>query len=235
VSCPSTTLCVATDDGGGVETSTDPTGGADKWTFASFGVGDEPSAVSCGSTALCVVTDFAGNVVTSKNPTGGTSAWKVTNVDSADPLTAVSCASATQCVAVDEVGNAVTSTNPNGGASAWPVQPDIDSNGGLSGVSCPAVDLCVAVDEAGYVVVGTGSSPPPPPPVKQCVVPKLKGKTLKAAKHSLKSHLCRAGKTKHAKSRTVKKGRVISQKPKPGKRLKQGAKVNLVVSTGKHR
>jgi beta-lactam-binding protein with PASTA domain len=31
----------------------------------------------------------------------------------------------------------------------------------------------------------------------------------------------------------VKKGRVISQKPKPGKRLRNGAKVNLVLSKGK--
>jgi beta-lactam-binding protein with PASTA domain len=63
----------------------------------------------------------------------------------------------------------------------------------------------------------------------------VKGKTLKTAKRSLKVHLCRAGKIKHAHSRKVKKGRVISQKPKPGKKLEQGAKVNLVVSTGKHR
>jgi beta-lactam-binding protein with PASTA domain len=31
----------------------------------------------------------------------------------------------------------------------------------------------------------------------------------------------------------VKKGRVISQKPKAGKRLKRGAKANLVVSRGR--
>jgi PASTA domain-containing protein len=36
-------------------------------------------------------------------------------------------------------------------------------------------------------------------------------------------------------SKKVKKGRVISQKPKPHTRLAHGAKVNLVVSKGKHR
>jgi hypothetical protein len=40
-----------------------------------------------------------------------------------------------------------------------------------------------------------------PPVVKHCVVPKLKGKTLKAAKRSLKAHSCRLGKVKHAISR----------------------------------
>jgi serine/threonine-protein kinase len=65
------------------------------------------------------------------------------------------------------------------------------------------------------------------------VVPKVKGKTLKAAKRAIRSHHCAVGKVKNAASRTVKKGHVISQKPKPGKRLSRGAKVNLVVSKGR--
>jgi serine/threonine-protein kinase len=65
------------------------------------------------------------------------------------------------------------------------------------------------------------------------VVPKVKGKTLSAAKRSIKSHACSVGKIKRATSMTVKKGHVISQKPRPGRRLKHGAKVNLVVSKGK--
>jgi len=69
--------------------------------------------------------------------------------------------------------------------------------------------------------------------LKPCVVPKVKAKTLSAAKRALKAHSCRAGKIKHAFSSKVKKGRVISQKPKPGKHLKHGGKVNLVVSKGK--
>jgi len=69
--------------------------------------------------------------------------------------------------------------------------------------------------------------------VKDCVVPKLKGKTLNAAKRSLKAHDCAAGTIKRAFSKRVKKGRVISQKPKPRKRLKHGAKVKLTVSKGR--
>jgi serine/threonine-protein kinase len=64
------------------------------------------------------------------------------------------------------------------------------------------------------------------------MVPKVKGKTLKAAKRAIKNHACTVGTIKHATSRTVEKGHVISQKPKPGRRLKHGAKVNLVVSKG---
>ena len=65
-----------------------------------------------------------------------------------------------------------------------------------------------------------------------CVVPKVTGKSLSAAKRAIKTHACTVGRIKHATSRKVKKGHVISQQPKPGKRLKHGAKVNLVVSKG---
>jgi hypothetical protein len=68
---------------------------------------------------------------------------------------------------------------------------------------------------------------------KSCVVPNVKGKTLSAAKHTLKAHFCSAGKIKHAFSNTVKSGRVISQKPKKGRHLKHNGKVSLTVSKGK--
>jgi hypothetical protein len=69
--------------------------------------------------------------------------------------------------------------------------------------------------------------------LKDCVVPKLKGKSLRAAKRALKAHDCAAGRIKRAFSDTVSKGRVMSQSPKPRKRLKHAAKVNLTVSKGK--
>jgi uncharacterized delta-60 repeat protein len=66
-----------------------------------------------------------------------------------------------------------------------------------------------------------------------CVVPKLKGKRLTAAKKALKSAHCSVGKVTRAFSATLKKGRVISQKPKPGAKRPSGSKVNLKVSKGK--
>jgi beta-lactam-binding protein with PASTA domain len=68
---------------------------------------------------------------------------------------------------------------------------------------------------------------------KPCLVPKAKSKTVKRAKRTIRAHACAVGKIKHATSRTVKKGHVISQKPKAGRRLKHGARVNLVVSNGR--
>jgi hypothetical protein len=69
--------------------------------------------------------------------------------------------------------------------------------------------------------------------LKSCVVPKVTGKTLSGAKRTLKAHSCRVGKVKQAVSSTVKKGRVISQKPQRGKHLRHGGKVALTVSKGK--
>jgi uncharacterized delta-60 repeat protein len=56
-----------------------------------------------------------------------------------------------------------------------------------------------------------------------CVVPKVKGKTLRAAKRALKRAHCAVGKV------TRTRGRVLSQKPKPGTKRPAGAKVALKV------
>jgi len=66
---------------------------------------------------------------------------------------------------------------------------------------------------------------------KPCVVPNVVGKSLKKAKLAIKKAFCSVGKVELVAS-TRAKGSVISQKPKRGKRLKQHAKVNLVVSKG---
>jgi PKD repeat protein len=65
-----------------------------------------------------------------------------------------------------------------------------------------------------------------------CLVPKLKGKSLAAAKSALTQSHCEAGKITKKFSK-VKKGHVISQRPQPGTNLAADAKVDLVVSKGK--
>ena len=98
---------------------------------------------------------------------------------------------------------------------------------GWSG-ACSGTSTCKVTMSAAMSVTATFNKKP-----KACVVPKVKGKSLKAAKRAIKAHNCRVGKIKRAFSKKVKKGHVISQKPKPGKRLKHGAKVNLAVSKGR--
>jgi len=98
------------------------------------------------------------------------------------------------------------------------------------GGGCTGTGTCAVTTNSATSVTATFTLKPRP---KACVVPKVKGKRLSAAKRAIKAHNCSVGKIKHSFSSKVKKGRVISQKPKPGKRLKHGAKVNLVVSKGR--
>jgi hypothetical protein len=67
----------------------------------------------------------------------------------------------------------------------------------------------------------------------QCNVPRVKGKLLAAAKSAIKQRHCRTGKVTYAFSKTIKKGRVVSQSRRPGRILPANTKINLVVSRGR--
>ncbi len=86
----------------------------------------------------------------------------------------------------------------------------------------------VATDAIGFVTAGADASFKTP----ACIVPKVKGKKVKAARKALKKANCKVGKVKRSFSGKVKKGRVIKQRTKPGKVLPAGAKVGLKVSKG---
>ena len=67
--------------------------------------------------------------------------------------------------------------------------------------------------------------------LRPCVVPNVVGRPLKAAKLAVRRRFCSVGKITTAPS-TLARGHVVSQKPKPGKRSKQHARIDLVVSEG---
>lgn len=67
-----------------------------------------------------------------------------------------------------------------------------------------------------------------------CLVPNVSRLPLDRARSRLDEYSCRAGKIERVYSARVKKGAVISQKPRAGTRLARGAKVRLVLSRGKH-
>jgi serine/threonine-protein kinase len=66
-----------------------------------------------------------------------------------------------------------------------------------------------------------------------CTVQDVEGQRLPAAKRTIARANCRVGKIRRAYSKWFEKGRVISEKPKPGTVLPGGGKVNLVVSRGR--
>jgi hypothetical protein len=87
---------------------------------------------------------------------------------------------------------------------------------------------CVVAEDIEGLLVGGSNTP-------RCLVTKLKGKTLTAARNALNAHGCTVGRIKRSFSKGVKKGHVISAKPKPGSQLTLGAKVTLAISKGKRR
>jgi hypothetical protein len=70
------------------------------------------------------------------------------------------------------------------------------------------------------------------PPAVRCVVPKVAGKTLAAAKAALRRAHCTTGKVTHVRSK-AKAGLVVSSTPRARASAKAGSAVALRVSLGK--
>jgi uncharacterized delta-60 repeat protein len=70
-------------------------------------------------------------------------------------------------------------------------------------------------------------------PVGTCVVPRLGRATVPEATGMLERAGCRLGDIRRVKSRTVKRGRIVAQSPRPTTRLDDFAPVNLALSRGK--
>jgi uncharacterized delta-60 repeat protein len=69
--------------------------------------------------------------------------------------------------------------------------------------------------------------------VGSCAVPRLNRLTVTDAQARLEEAGCRLGTVGSVKSKTVKRGRVVSQTPRPGARLDDFAAVNVLVSRGR--
>jgi hypothetical protein len=69
----------------------------------------------------------------------------------------------------------------------------------------------------------------------RCMVPNLRGKTLRTARALIVRRKCRMGRLQRRFSSRVKVGRVVSQRPRAGARLAAGTRIHLVVSKGKRR
>jgi beta-lactam-binding protein with PASTA domain len=103
--------------------------------------------------------------------------------------------------------------------------------GRLLSVSCSSAQYCTAVGGFEQSKGALFNSSPTPP----CLVPTLKGRPVRVAKEAIRANDCSVGRIERATSRSVKRGRVISQRPRAGTRLNRDAKVNLVVSNGRGR
>jgi PASTA domain len=79
-----------------------------------------------------------------------------------------------------------------------------------------------------------GPPPPPPPgPTTLCRVPRVVRKPLSRARRMLVRAHCRVGRVKRVRSRSFGRGVVLAQKPRAGRKLHAGTRVNLTVSRGR--
>jgi hypothetical protein len=105
----------------------------------------------------------------------------------------------------------------------------VDSDTQITAVA-PAVKKPVKVD----IGVTTLAGPTAPGPsdlftYKACKVPKLKGKKLSKAKKRLGKAHCKPGRVKLTKGVSKASGKVVKQKPAPGKLKPPGSKVKLTL------
>jgi PASTA domain len=234
IDCPSSSQCTAADDEGRVLTF-DPKSlsGAKITQLPTKGNG--LTSIACPSTSQCTAGtwDSNGGAEVTFNPTAVGQPSVVSIAGLVNPP-AVACPASTQCTVEDQ--NYESTFNPQ--APAHPTAISFDNSNGASGghwIACPLISECVTIDVDGRVNIGVpghsggtgggGSSP-------KCVVPRVKGKTLAAAKTAIVKAHCVVGKIGHARSKRVKKGHVISQSPSGGRSLRSGSKVNLVISKG---
>jgi hypothetical protein len=158
VSCPSTSLCIATATGG-VWTSTHPAGSSAAWRWTPVGRRHETFlAAACPSISLCVLTPFSdGRLFVSSSPTTGSKAWRAIRIARADPIDSfpgLACASVALCVTGDPGGTVLTSTHPLAGTRAWS-ETTLSGDQWLDSIACPSVSLCVGVSEIGGVYRST--------------------------------------------------------------------------------
>jgi subtilisin family serine protease len=81
---------------------------------------------------------------------------------------------------------------------------------------------------AGPFVIAKAALPQP----KRCRVPRLKGKTLTAARTTLRRAGCKLGPVKRARSRAPK-GRIVAQRPAAGRSVGKGTPVVVTISRGR--
>jgi len=115
------------------------------------------------------------------------------------------------------------------GFGALPAQSfSVDSDTQITAVA-PAMTALAKVGISVTTAAGTGTSATTFQ-AQACKVPNLKGKKLKRAKKRSRKALCKVGKVKKIEGATAKTGKVVKQRPKPGKVLAPGAKVKLTLA-----
>jgi hypothetical protein len=116
VSCPTVSLCFASDGVGEVLTSQNPTGGASAWRSSRATPRVQalspapdltsPISLTCPTVSLCAGLHSPTEVALTYQPLSGVE-WERVVIDSTGELKAISCPTASLCVAVDMIGDVI--------------------------------------------------------------------------------------------------------------------------------
>jgi hypothetical protein len=162
-------------------------------------------------------------------PTSGGTTVTVTGLDF-EEVSAVEFGGVAASSFTVDSGTQITAVSPAHSAGAVPLT--VTTTGGTSGGTTAQFTYEAP---AAQTTGGNGDTTPPPvnappaatPPAAKCVVPKLKGKKLKAAKKTIIAADCKVGNVTKAKDVTAKTGKVVKQSPKVGTSKAAGSKVNV--------
>jgi len=124
-------------------------------------------------------------------------------------------------VAVSRDGKSVYVTSAGSDAVS---QYDVGAGGALKPKAAATIS---AGDEPVAVAVSPDQGP------LRCVAPRLKGRTLAAARRTVRRAHCTLGTSNRRRSQRVRKGRVIAQRPAPGNVSAAGAEVTITLSSGR--
>lgn len=125
----------------------------------------------------------------------------------------------------DQVGTACRDIGTSGTGRTYKLTAA--DSGRTIGVIVTMISAGEATSEAAFPTDLVLAAPP-------CRVPRLVGKTLKAAQLSLVRGKCRVGVVRRAWS-ARKRGLIVRQRPRAGTRLRVGGRVNVVLSMGRRR
>jgi hypothetical protein len=143
VSCPTTSVCLATDSAGNAfrfdGTSWSGPTPLDPGCAGQHACG---LVVSCGAAAFCVAMDLSGQTFTYDGTWSKSTALQ--GADQFAMFTAVSCPQAGVCVAIDDSGDAFTYQ-----AATWSPRAPTDDASGLTVLSCPTTHFCAAAAAEG--------------------------------------------------------------------------------------